>query len=248
MGGCRRAAVALLVPRLAAAARDRDELGLSLELRRRSVSSYTPRPDGSRAAGATGEPPGRDWAAFEELTGRVARAVFPTLTEPLFSRAELRARVGDDAAWEALFERPLGRAARALLRGRPRARDRRYRRADRHLRRARRRALRQNRCFLYHVIGSGTGDWDVPVGGMGTLTEELAPIAWAAGAELRAEREVTAIETDGVGAEVRFDGRSVPRPPRAGRRRTRRARAAARASRARGSRRPRAPSSSSTCC
>ena len=35
---------------------------------------------------------------------------------------------------------------------------------------ARRRALRQNRCFLYHVIGDGTGDWDVPVGGMGALT------------------------------------------------------------------------------
>ena len=27
--------------------------------------------------------------------------------------------------------------------------------------------LRQNRCFLYHVIGNGTGRWDVPVGGMG---------------------------------------------------------------------------------
>ena len=46
-------------------------------------------------------------------------------------------------------------------------------------------SLRQNRCFLYHVIGNGTGDWDVPVGGMGALTEALAAIAWAAGAEVR---------------------------------------------------------------
>ena len=30
----------------------REELGLSIELRRRSVSSYSPRPDGTRAAGA----------------------------------------------------------------------------------------------------------------------------------------------------------------------------------------------------
>ena len=30
--------------------------------------------------------------------------------------------------------------------------------------------LRQNRCLLYHVIGGGTGDWDVPVGGMGAVT------------------------------------------------------------------------------
>ena len=34
--------------------------------------------------------------------------------------------------------------------------------------------LRQNRCFLYHVIGNGTGRWDVPVGGMGALTAALA--------------------------------------------------------------------------
>ena len=45
--------------------------------------------------------------------------------------------------------------------------------------------LRQNRCFLYHVIGNGTGAWDVPVGGMGALTDELVRSAAAAGAELR---------------------------------------------------------------
>ena len=45
--------------------------------------------------------------------------------------------------------------------------------------------LRQNRCFLYHVIGNGTGRWDVPVGGMGALTAALASAAEQAGAELR---------------------------------------------------------------
>jgi phytoene dehydrogenase-like protein len=60
------------------------------------------------------------------------------------------------------------------------------------------------------VIGNETGDWDVPVGGMGALTEELAAVAWAAGAEVRLECEVTSIETDGVGAEVFFEGGSVP--------------------------------------
>ena len=47
-------------------------------------------------------------------------------------------------------------------------------------------SLLQNRCFLYHVIGDGTGDWDVPVGGMGALTDALAGAARAAGAEIRA--------------------------------------------------------------
>ena len=45
--------------------------------------------------------------------------------------------------------------------------------------------LRQNRCFLYHVIGGGTGDWDVPVGGMGAVTGALGRAARGAGAELR---------------------------------------------------------------
>ena len=37
--------------------------------------------------------------------------------------------------------------------------------------------LRQNVCFLYHLIGGGTGDWDVPVGGMGAVTDALARAA-----------------------------------------------------------------------
>jgi phytoene dehydrogenase-like protein len=59
-------------------------------------------------------------------------------------------------------------------------------------------SLRQNRCFLYHVIGGGTGDWDVPVGGMGVVSGELARAAGAAGAELRTDAEVVAVSPDGV--------------------------------------------------
>jgi phytoene dehydrogenase-like protein len=187
----------------------REELGLSIELRRRTVSSYSPRPDGSGLLVRSGESPGPNWAAFEDMTARVARVVFPTLTEPLLSRAALRARLGDDVAWEALFERPLGEtlahyfsddlergivATDALIGTFAGLDDE---------------SLRQNRCFLYHVIGNGTGDWDVPVGGMGKLTESLAGIAWASGAEVRVGAEVTAIETDGAVAEVRYDGGSV---------------------------------------
>src|SRR5919202_292169 len=67
-------------------------------------------------------------------------------------------------------------------------------------------SLRQNRCFLYHVIGNGEGHWDVPVGGMGAVTAALARAAAAAGAELRTGAEVEAIETDGASAEVRWAG------------------------------------------
>jgi phytoene dehydrogenase-like protein len=64
--------------------------------------------------------------------------------------------------------------------------------------------LRQNRTFLYHVIGGGTGDWDVPVGGMGALTDELAAAARAAGAEILTGHDVTGIATDGTRAEVAY--------------------------------------------
>jgi phytoene dehydrogenase-like protein len=212
--------VSLLPRRIAA------DLGLRVELRRRRISSYTPVTRGGRATGllvdhgdqaATAESfrqltgSQREFAAWQEFyrrTGQVAEAVFPTLTEPLPSRARLRDRVnaatGGDATWQALFERPLGEAVEAaftddLVRGVvltdaligtfTHAHDP---------------SLRQNRCFLYHVIGNGTGDWDVPVGGMGALTDALATTARSAGAELLTGCEVTAVGTDGVGAEVAF--------------------------------------------
>ena len=53
---------------------------------------------------------------------------------------------------------------------------------------------RANRCFLYHVIGGGTGDWDVPVGGMGAVAGALEAAARAAGAELVTSADVTAID------------------------------------------------------
>lgn len=65
-------------------------------------------------------------------------------------------------------------------------------------------ALLQNRCFLYHVIGGGTGDWDVPVGGMGALTDALADAARSAGAHLRTGHEATRIETDGQRATITY--------------------------------------------
>ena len=205
-----------------------DELGLRFQTRRRRISSYTPVPgtdtavlidtaDAERTRAslerATGDAAAFGaWQAFYDQAARVARAVFPTMLEPLASRDELRRRIGDDAAWEALFERPIGEAVEAAF-------------ADDVVRgialtdaligtfaSAREESLRQNRCFLYHVIGNGTGAWDVPVGGMGALTGELAACAASAGAELATGVEVTAIEADGrraVGALRERRGRGL---------------------------------------
>ena len=63
-------------------------------------------------------------------------------------------------------------------------------------------SLVQNRCFLYHLIGNGTGEWRVPVGGMGAVTDALAASARAAGADLVTGAEVIAIRGGRDGAEV----------------------------------------------
>ncbi|MFJ3954139.1 phytoene desaturase family protein [Streptomyces libani] len=202
------------------------DLGLRFAVRKRTVSSYTPavrdgRPTGllvgggeARTRTAFAELTGSDreftaWQRFYGSTQRLAERVFPTLTEPLPTRAALRATVDDDALWHALFERPLGELVEetftddlvrgvvltdALIGTFAGAHDP---------------SLRQNRCFLYHVIGGGTGDWDVPIGGMGALTDALADAARRAGAEIVTDCAVTGIATDGRSAEVTCDQGTV---------------------------------------
>jgi phytoene dehydrogenase-like protein len=68
--------------------------------------------------------------------------------------------------------------------------------------------LQQNRCFLYHVIGNGTGEWKVPVGGMGRVASELERAAREAGATLHAGSRVTMVEPNlrGGGTVALADG------------------------------------------
>jgi len=209
-----------------------DELGLDIRLARRRYSSYTPvpgDPDGAgllidntdetataasfARIGAAGDVDG--FGSVYRSTGEVAQALWPTVTEPLLTRSEAKALVGDDELWEALIERPIGdfiesRVQSDLVRGvvatdaligtfasvsDP--------------------GLAQNRCFLYHVIGQGTGEWDVPVGGMGAVTGELARVARESGARIVTDAEVTRIDPDGTveyvrnGHERRVTGENV---------------------------------------
>ncbi len=195
------------------------ELGLDFRVRTRTVSSYTPaerdgRPTGLLVGGGeqrtreafarlTGsESEYRAWQRFYGMTGRVAERVFPTLTGPLPTREELRRTVDDEEAWRTLFEEPIGVAVEEnftddLVRGVVLTDALIGTFADAHDP-----TLQQNRCFLYHVIGGGTGDWDVPVGGMGALTDALAAAARAAGAVIATGHEAVRIDTDGRTAEV----------------------------------------------
>ncbi|MDQ0577565.1 phytoene dehydrogenase-like protein [Agromyces albus] len=169
-----------------------DDLALDVQLVRRRYSSYTPDPaDPScgllidREAGAEAsaaafadigaETDAHAWNGFYADTAHVAERLFPTLTEPLPTRAEARALIGDDRVWREFVERPLGEAIEArfesdLVRGVV-ATDGligTFTSLDDP-------ALDANRCFLYHVVGGGTGDWDVPVGGMGRRQRRARP-------------------------------------------------------------------------
>ena len=209
--------------------RIRTELGLRIELKRRRVSSYTPDPDGdggllidtenpratAESFAALGAPSdAATWNAFSGRVGALARAMAPTLLEPLLTRGEARTLMGD-AAWNEFIERPVGETiersfASDLVRGvvltdaligtfAPNVDE----------------TLAGNRCFLYHVIGNGTGEWNVPVGGMGAVSGELARAARLAGAELVAGAEITGVTPDGEvtfllgGEERRVTGASL---------------------------------------
>ena len=197
-----------------------DELGLDLRLAPRTFASYTPvgrsgllveREEGeatrrSFAALTGGDREYQAWREFGAALGRVAAVVAPTLTGPLPRAEQIRRDVGDEL-WSALVEQPLGcwlekafshDAVRgtlltdALIGTFASAHDA---------------SLRQNRCFLYHVIGDGTGEWQVPVGGMGSLAVALTRAAEGAGADLRTGAEVVSVEplAEG-GAEVELAG------------------------------------------
>ena len=200
-----------------------EDLDLGVRLTR-AYSSYTPVPDhpgrgflvGSEAEtrasfrALTGSDEAyAGWSQFCARMGRVAERVFPTVLEPLRSRDEIRALVGDDDLFDALTTRPIGELVRALT-------------TDDTLRgiiatdaligtfeSLEDPGLRQNTCFLYHLIGGGTGAWDVPVGGMGAITDSLAAAAVSAGATIVTGAEVQSVDPSSGDVVWSRDGSSA---------------------------------------
>lgn len=199
------------------------DLDLDVRLIRRRYSSFTPVPGDPRRSvlvdtgdvastaqgfaaltGSDGEY--REWERFYGRMTSLAQRLFPTVLEPLRASGDVASLVGDDELWHALTERPLGELIEQTF-------------ADDTVRGIvatdaligtfadmRGSDLRQNVCFLYHLIGGGTGDWDVPVGGMGAVTDALARAATAAGADIRTDTAALSVSPDG---EVVWDGGSA---------------------------------------
>lgn len=192
-----------------------DDLGARVRLTRRAYSSYTPDPaTGGRTGLLVGSPGGFDaigadsdqqgFDAFYRRCRLVTRRLWPSLLEPLRTREQARRLVLDGgdraaaAAWRAMVDEPIGLAiAQAVgndvVRGviATDALIGTFARLDET-------SLLQNVCLLYHVLGGGTGDWDVPVGGMGAVSLALEAAAVDHGAEILTGAEVFAIDPEGV--------------------------------------------------
>jgi phytoene dehydrogenase-like protein len=195
------------------------DLGLQVTLADRAVASYTAVPAGPGLLVERDEGPataasfraltGSDaelaaWRRFYARVATLAEDLAPTLTEPLLSPAELAGRLRDPQLWHDLRERPLADVvadalSHDVVRGVALTDGLIGTYADVHAADG-----LAGRCFLYHVVGNGTGRWRVPVGGMGAVTGAMAAAARGAGAELVTRAEVTAVEPRDDGATVHW--------------------------------------------
>jgi phytoene dehydrogenase-like protein len=204
-----------------------DDLGLDIGLASRSTASYTPvlrdgkpggllveRPEGEATVRSFAELSGGDaeydaWREFYADTAELAHVVAPTLLSHLPTERAIRDRV-DPGIWRDLVTNPLGATIEArfsddTVRGVVATDGLIGTFASMHDP-----SLIQNRCFLYHLIGNGTGEWRVPIGGMGAVTTALAKAATEAGAEIITSAGVSSVSASAEGAEVTWhDGMTV---------------------------------------
>ncbi len=194
------------------------DLGINFKTLERSVASYTPyyregRDDGllvssqwdeatansfRRLTGSDRE--GKAWREFYGEIAELAQRFAPSMLQPLKSTAELKSEIGLPEVWRNLMEVPIGEVIReqfsddlvrgvvltdALIGTFVSAND-----------------LQANRCFLYHLIGNGTGQWRVPQGGMGALVRELIRVATSAGVEIKVQSKVVALDSSLGGVRV----------------------------------------------
>src|SRR5947208_2597386 len=202
------------------------DLGLNFELRRRATASFTPYVMDSQHNGLLLSNVSEETSqqSMFELTGNrteyeqmrkfynlsrvFAEHVWDTMLQPLVAKEDFRRRFDIDdilrEAWRSLAEEPLGRAIERYLQN-DLVRGLVFTDAKIGvLTHPHDPSLVQNRCFLYHLIGNKTGEWKVPVGGMGAVARELERAARKAGAEFLTGVELRALDVKGKNRGVEF--------------------------------------------
>jgi phytoene dehydrogenase-like protein len=198
------------------------DLGLDFECISRTVSSYTPYSRNGKDSGLYVarqwdketeasfmelDPSGAEWAAWQDFYSEIAEfaiKIAPSMLHPLKSRSELKAEINMPEVWDYLMERPIGEVIQArfkddLVRGviLTDALIGTFSSAF---------EMQANICFLYHLIGNGTGEWKVPRGGMGALVKELVRVATAAGVEIKVNSRVKSLKMDADNATLTLEG------------------------------------------
>ncbi|MFM8966284.1 MAG: phytoene desaturase family protein, partial [Actinomycetota bacterium] len=194
----------------------KQDLDLEFETLSRTVSSYTP-------SGSTGILINRNfdaesresinaftsnneesdaWERFYKRIGELAEVLAPTMLKPLKDEVEIKALIGDEL-WDEFVVQPLEVTLNKYFKN-----DRvkgivltdgligTFTSAAERL---------SNICFLYHLIGNGTGEWRVPKGGMGKLVEALLQRATSLGVEMRVGTEVLGVSTSKDGVTIKLN-------------------------------------------
>ena len=194
------------------------DLGLNFETLSREVSSFTPYVKDGKELGLhisriwdketeesfqelTGsDREGKQWQEFYSDVEKFAQKMAPTFLQPLLTRSEMKAHIGENENWENLVEKPMSeiiksRFSQDLVRGviLTDALIGTFVSAE---------SIQSNICFLYHLMGNGTGEWRVPRGGMGALVKELERVATSLGVQIKTSSEVTQISSDSSGVTV----------------------------------------------
>ena len=194
------------------------DLGLNFETLSREVSSFTPYVKDGKELGLhisriwdketeesfkelTGsDREGKQWQEFYSDVEIFAQKMAPTFLQPLLTRSEMKAHIGENDTWEYLVEKPMSEIIKSkfsndLVRGvvLTDALIGTFVSAE---------SIQSNICFLYHLMGNGTGEWRVPRGGMGALVKELERVATSLGVQIKTSSEVTQISSDSNGVNV----------------------------------------------
>ena len=134
------------------------------------------------------------WLKFYDQVSQLAKVIAPTLLKPLPTKDELKKQLNDDQIWKIMIEQSLGKTLDeyfkndlvkgvVLTDGLIGTFTSAY-------------EMQTNICFLYHLIGNGTGEWKVPQGGMGALVSELENKAISLGVEIKVNSKVKSINAE----------------------------------------------------
>ncbi len=197
------------------------ELGLNFKTISRRVASYTPfnhkgldqglyisriwdeKTSTSFNALPGGDTEAKAWQKFYGEIEAFAQRMAPSLLAPLPTRSELKSQIGLAPTWNYLIENPIGEVITNtfkddIVRGvvLTDALIGTYVSAF---------SMQANKCFLYHLIGNGNGEWKVPAGGMGALVQELERVAKSSGVSIVVNSRVAKVQSDGKEVAVTLE-------------------------------------------